>query len=289
MRLAPFVVFGTLLLVPGCVGAVDPEESPRALFAALFAKPANAEAAEHLRREQRSLLDYVSGELETFGQRLGPEDRLAVEQHLTSVRQIELDLRMLPATASSCAPDLGPAVDAHRRTNFAAVAELQLKLLVAALSCDLTRVATLQLADALGSGISLGFVPGMTNRDGAEWAAVAQAPAPAGAALDRKRLMDKWLMGLLAKLLDQLAAAQLLDDSVVLWGTPMRDGADANMQAIPWLLAGSCGGYFKTGQVADSAGKPLHGVLAELCNAMGVPVEFFGDRTIGAPMSGLKA
>src|SRR5437762_7970956 len=101
-------------------------------------------------------------------------------------------------------------------------------------------------------------------------------------------------MGLLARLLDAMkasgtAGSTLLDASAVLWATTMRDGADRNVQSVPWLLAGKCGGYFKSGQVADSAGKPLHGVLAELCNAMDVPVEFFGDRAFGTPMGALKA
>jgi hypothetical protein len=69
----------------------------------------------------------------------------------------------------------------------------------------------------------------------------------------------------------------------------MNDGADGNAQKLPWLLAGKCGGYLKTGQVADSAGKPLHGVLAELCNAMEVPVASFADAIYGTPMAGLKA
>jgi hypothetical protein len=276
----------------GANAPVAPEESPHALFAALYTRPASAEAAQRLRMEQRSLLDYVGGELKQFGQRLGPEDRLVVDQHLAAIRDVELGLGALET--STCAPpELGPALDSHRRANFAPVAELQCKLMVAALTCDLTRVVTLQLGNALGSGIPFSFVPGMTNRDGAEWAAIAQAPAPTGAFPDRKRLIDKWLMGLFAKLLGMMAAgpagATLLDQSAVLWGTPMRDGADGNQQAVPWLLAGKCGGYFKTGQVADSAGKPLHGVLAELCNAMEIPTEFFGDRTLGAPMAGLKA
>jgi hypothetical protein len=68
----------------------------------------------------------------------------------------------------------------------------------------------------------------------------------------------------------------------------MESGDTHGAQAVPWLLAGSAGGYFKTGQCASSAGKPLNGVLAEICNAMGVPTPWFGRQDIGAPMAGLK-
>ena len=240
--------------------------------------------------EKRSLLDYARNELDAYKKRLGTEDRNLIELHEYSLREIEQRLAALPAPPTCSPPLLGPPI-AVRRSNFAALAELQLKMMVAALQCDLTRVVTLQLANAAGSGISLGFVPGMPLTDGADWARIARASAPPAG--DPKRLADKWFMGLFAKLLAAMSAgpagATLLDQSAVLWATTMNDGADRNAQKLPWLLAGTCGGYFKTGQVADSAGKPLHGVLAQLCNAIGVPVEFYGDKTFGAPMTGLAA
>jgi hypothetical protein len=271
---------------------VDPEESPHALFARLFGGSADAEATRRLRLEKRSLLDYVRAELDAYAKPLGHQDRIAIQRHQESIRQIELDLSALPMTGAACAPSLGPPVNARRRNNFAAVADLQLKMLVAALTCDVTRVVTLQLANSAGSGLSLDFVPGIPLAGGAEWAKIAAAP-PTPSATDPKRLADRWFMELFARLLAAMstgtAGATLLDQSAVLWATTMSDGPDSNVQKLPWLLAGKCGGYFKTGQVAASTGKPLHGVLAEICNAMQMPVEFYGDRAFGAPMAGLKA
>jgi hypothetical protein len=271
---------------------VDPEESPHALFASLFSGPAGGDAARRLQLEQKSVLDYVSDELDRWKARVGTEDRVSIQQHLDSVRAVELSLSTLPANTEMCAPALGPTINSRRRPNFALVADLQLKMLVAALRCDVTRVATIQLANARGSDLSMDFVPGVSRRDGADWISIAQAvPSATG---DRKRLVDRWFMALFAKLLAAMRAtpagtATLLDQSAVLWATTTSDGLDGSNQKLPWLLAGKCGGYFKTGQVADSAGKPLHGVLAELCNAMDTPVEFFADRTFGTPMPGLKA
>lgn len=269
---------------------VDPEEDPHALFAHLFGGAADAEATRRVQLEKRSLLDYVQGELNQYGKRLGSEDRRTVELHQQSIRQIERELAVLP---SSCAPPmLGPPVAARRRPNFALVAELQVKMLAAALACDLTRVATLQLTNALGSNLSLDFVPGIPR--GAEWRRLARLSASAGGT-DLKRVADKWFMTLFAKLLTELATrtepggTTLLDQSAVLWATTMNDGYEANPQKLPWVLAGKCGGYFRTGKVVDSVGKPLHGVLAEICNALQVPVEFYGDRAYGTPLPGLKA
>jgi hypothetical protein len=267
---------------------VHPRENPHALFAQLFGGTAGAAATQRLQVDKRSLLDYVGNELQAYGKTLGTEDRQVIEIHQQAIREVERGLAALPPDPS-CAPALGPPIAAHSRANFAAIANLQLEMTVAALRCDLTRVVTLQLADARGSGVSLDFVPGIPGA-GADWGRIARAPARPTA--DPKRLADRWFMGLFARLLGAMSAgpagATLLDHSAVLWATTMNDG-DSNAQKLPWLLAGKCGGYFRTGQVADSAGKPLHGVLAEICNALQVPVEFYGDRAFGAPMAGLAA
>jgi hypothetical protein len=277
----------------GASAPVAPEESPHALFAHLFAGTSDVEATRRLQQQKKSLLDFVGDELDRYGKRLGNEDRAVVEQHQGALRDIERDLTALPVTDPACAPSLGPPLSSHRGANFAALAELQVKLLVAALSCDVTRVVTLQLGNALGTGVSLDFVPGLPRGGVMDWYRIAQSPLITGG-LDRKRLADKWFMTLFARLLASMAAAgpagaTLLDQSAVLWATTMNDGSDGNVQKLPWLLAGKCGGHLKTGQVADSAGKPLHGVLAELCNAMEVPVASFADATYGTPMAGLKA
>lgn len=57
---------------------------------------------------------------------------------------------------------------------------------------------------------------------------------------------------------------------------------------MPWLLAGSCGGYFAPGR-AIAAGNASHtGVLAGICNAFGVPTDGFLDPAYGGELKGLR-
>lgn len=74
----------------------------------------------------------------------------------------------------------------------------------------------------------------------------------------------------------------------ILWTTTMWNGEHGNR--LPWLLAGSCGGSFKTNQllrgVKDSS---VNRVLTSVCNAMGVPVTYFGDPAHPEPVPGLAA
>jgi hypothetical protein len=54
------------------------------------------------------------------------------------------------------------------------------------------------------------------------------------------------------------------------------------------VLAGKCGGYFKTGQCVP-AGKTVNAVLAELCEAMGVHVDYIGDPKFAQRMPEIAA
>ena len=100
-----------------------------------------------------------------------------------------------------------------------------------------------------------------------------------------------------AKLLDQMKAVKegdrtMLDNSVVLYAN--HAGSNANVHGpddLPWILAGSCGGYFKTGQMIQltETRAPVNRVLVSLCNAMGVPSETFGDADYGGELAQLRA
>jgi len=61
---------------------------------------------------------------------------------------------------------------------------------------------------------------------------------------------------------------------------------------VPVVMAGSCGGYFKTGRsLALPAGTPNNGLLVALCDAMGTPTPSgtFGEPTYGGELTVLKS
>jgi hypothetical protein len=68
----------------------------------------------------------------------------------------------------------------------------------------------------------------------------------------------------------------------------MGNGGAHNSDRLPWIMAGSCGGYFKTGQAIRRTA-PTNQVLVALCNAMGFPRPFFNDEKYGGELPGLRA
>ena len=88
--------------------------------------------------------------------------------------------------------------------------------------------------------------------------------------------------------------ATLFDNSALLFTNLQRTGGGHHTDNLPWILAGSCGGYFKTGRFYPwPSGKPnqsmpQNGVLAAVCNAMDVPVDHYGDAEYGGELSLLR-
>jgi hypothetical protein len=81
----------------------------------------------------------------------------------------------------------------------------------------------------------------------------------------------------------------MLDSSVLLFANNMGEGGSHTNQRLPWILAGSGGGYFRTGRYLKQSGgnKPHNQVLVSIAHAMDVAVSNFGPAKYGAELPGL--
>ena len=285
---------------------VVPEQDPWKTYARVFAgatgpgaKPmAQVDpAVTRLMMQKKSILDYVGMDLEKFAARVGKDDGAIVGGHLAAIRDLEKDLRAVKVDASLCGGTTSMPVDATMSINYPATLKVCFDLMVAALKCDVTRVAALQMVDAGGANVNWNFLPGIPEKGGGfhtklrNWHDLGHNPVLGG--VDHKRIADKWCMSQLAELLVRMKAipeegGTMLSNSVVVMTNHMEDGQNHACQRLPWILAGQAGGYFKTGQCALSAGKPLNGVLADVANAIGVPMVSWGDASYGKPWPGLR-
>jgi hypothetical protein len=286
---------------------VTPEPDPYKIYNSIFAgRPAGADpAADKLRAERKSLLDVVGADLERFKLRLGTEDRFAIDGHLAAIRDIEKQLTTQAPVGGSCGKWSGnPAapIDWKAVPNTPQLVTLHHELLIMALKCDVTRVVTEQWGDATGGRIVFDFVPGVPRMGNGyqplrDWHDLGHRPVRSGVADgDDKAKVDKWTMTKFAELLNMVKAIPegnpgetMLDHMVILWANHMEDGANHGAQKLPWIIAGKCNGYFKTGHCYANPGKAMNAVLAEICNGMDVKVDYFGDQNIGKPMTELRA
>ena len=271
---------------------IQPLADPSDVYRDLIATgPGDPAAAKRLMFRRKSILDYVGSNLDQFGQRLGTDDRASVEGHLQSVRELEGQLQAL-AAGPNCDPGPPPEmIDLSAGYNYPRVLAAHLGLMVLALRCGITSVATLQTSDASGKNIDVSsFIPGLPAGPGYRYPPGSLREFghnPVYMGVDWKRVIDAWFMGRVADLLDRLGAVteegvSMLNNTVVLIGNHMQDGANQDAQKLPWMLAGNCGGYFDSGRCLASAGRPIAGVMAAICEALGV------SHRYGAAMPMLK-
>ena len=271
----------------GAKQPITPEADPYKMFGMLFSgKPAGMAdpAADKVRAERKSLLDFVGANLEKFRSNLGTEDRTVVEGHLESIRTLEKELTTPRASGGACnvalTGDAAKPVDIASNNNNGLLLSASFQLMVAALKCDVTRVATLQFGDATGGSVTFPVV-----NVGRNWHSLGHNPGA------DKIVVDKWCMTKFGELIDLVkgvpeGATHMLDHMTVLWANHMESGDTHGSTKLPWIIAGKGGGYWKTGQSLPESGKNNTHVMATIINAMGGKVTMFGD---GSPLPELLA
>jgi Protein of unknown function (DUF1552) len=278
--------------------AINPDFNPTDSYARIFgglpadpgpmAGPVDDSKTKRLLAQKKSILDYVGKSLEKFKTRVAKEDQIVIEQHHTTIRELEGQLSNINAGPQIPMGKCG-VVDPGKYTNADILAQDKLwpeimkaymNMMLAGVVCDITNVAGLQISDSTGNAINFGaFVPGIPPRGTGyksafrNWHDLGHNPVMGGT--DHHRVVDEWCMDQFSGFLDKVKAVQqpggtLLDNSVVLWANHMEDGASHLSQKVPWLIAGKAGGALKTGQCAQSAGKSIQGAMADICSAMGV-------------------
>ncbi len=259
---------------------IVPECNPRQVLDKFFAAgPGGSATLDRIRAERRSVLDLVGRDLARFAERLGGEDRLKVDAHLQSVREIEKQIAGVKAVTCS-APPVSSA-DPYSINNYPQTLSTQMDLVTAAFRCDLTRVATIQLSNSSGDrpGMFFPWLAGVSER----FHHYAHSGGPG------KVKIDTWFMEQLAGLLKRFRAipegnGTMLDNSVVLFANHMEEGSTHRPSNLPWVLAGRCGGYLRTGQLLapTSSASTTNRVFIGLANAMGLPITTFGDDAYGS-------
>jgi hypothetical protein len=294
---------------------VTSEANPRLVFQDLMGLGGNTNPAveDLLTKRRKSVLDLVSEDFATIrAKTLSKQDQAKLDMHFSTISDLEKDLASPQAPVTLCTPltstrqqeiaaaDSGVNIKADEQ--FPRAGRMQIDLIALALSCDHTRVATLQWGGGAGGPIfkwggmnhlynhhKLSHGNTRDDNSGSEVAGYA----------DMIFDIDKWFAGEFAYLLDKLDAykeegGSLLDHSLVMWINELSDGKAHDFNDLPTVLVGSCGGYFKQGKYVELskggyADAPHNKLLTSIANAMGAkasgggPVTHFGNTAYGEP------
>jgi hypothetical protein len=262
---------------------VPPEDKPGATFKRLFgAATTDPGAMDAVAKNQKSVLDILRADIADLRVRVGAEEKVKLDEHLDALRTTEKGL-FGGGGAISCTTPTAPAIaDPYAMASFPDVGKAQMDLLVTALACGQTRVGSIQFSHTVSPAVFswLGISEGhheLSHKDDGNVAGVADF-------VKAERWYAEQFAYLVKKLdetKDPTTGGTLLDDTLVVWSKELGDGRLHDAKSVPFILAGSAGGRFKTGRTLKLDHVPHQKLLVAICQAMGLTNTTFGNPAHG--------
>jgi hypothetical protein len=252
------------------------ENNPQVIFEKLFGDGStNADRAAR-KQLSRSLLDSVMGQVASLKQDLPAGDRTRLSDYLDDVREIERRIQKAEQQIPSdlTLPEAPVGVPESFDEHFKIMFDLQ----VLAFRTEITRVATMMYArDTSGS-----VYPQSGVREGFH---VASHHSNSRPNMDKFALINRYHVQMLAYFLDKLKATpdgdgNLLDHSMVLYGSSMSNGNQHDHDPLPLILAGGAAGQLQGGRhIQNQPHTPMSNLLLSMLDKLGVRADQFGDSS----------
>jgi hypothetical protein len=259
---------------------------PRAAFDQLFGVGTTPTERAARRAADRSILDWIGGEVRRLERDLGPADRARLSQYLEDVREVERRIQRVEAANRSGEPRELPQAPIGVPDSFGEHVKLMFDLQAVAFASETTRVFSFKMGrDGSSrvypeSGVTTGFHPASHHRDQEERIAAFAK-------------INKYHVGLVPYFLEKLRATpdgerNLLQNTLVLYGSPMGNSNIHNHRRCPLFLAGHAGGAFKGNlHLKAKDGTPMANVMLSLLHGLGLDdLKSFGDSTGGFDLAG---
>ena len=226
---------------------------------------------DKLRAEKRSVLDVLKEDLADVAGKVSKDDKLKIESHTTSIREIEQRLDSGGARMVGAIPRPDGTIALDRNDNYPKLIDVMNKLVVAALAADRTRIASLQWSRGF-SKITHSWVGA---KEGHHYISHKTNEAPMLAKI------QGWYNGKYAELLDGMKAVtegaglNLLDNTLCVYSNELYLGWTHGCDpAACWVATGAkgkFGGRVRPGRYIDFAGSgyDYNQLLVTMAHAMG--------------------
>jgi hypothetical protein len=253
--------------------------SPRTAFDLLFGAGGTADEISLRRRTHRSILDWFAAEVSAMKGQLGAADRLRVDQYLDSIREIERRIQTVEARNESGEPRELPEAPPGVPDSYSEHMRLMFDLQLLAFETDMTRVVSFKT----GRDASNRTLP-ESGSDRAFHPASHHGNNPEGILEFNK--ICQYRVGQLAYFLERLkdthdGESSLLDQSMILWGSPMGDANLHNHRRCPLIVMGKANGGLEGNlHLRAPEGTPMANAFVSLLHALGHDdLESFGDSS----------
>lgn len=250
---------------------------PRVVFERLFGAGDTPEDRAARRRTDRSMIDWIASEVSRLKRSLGAVDRLALDEYVEHIREIERRIQLVEARHASGEEREMPEAPSGVPDSFEEHMQLMFDLQVLALQTDLTRVITFKT----GFDQSNRTFPGSGTTKSIHGASH-HGNVPEDI-MDFNKI-NAYRLGqlnyFLRKMRDTVEGdASLLDKTAIVWGSPMADGNLHNHRRAPLLLLGRANGSLEGGvHLRAQEGTPMANVFVSLMQKIGhAEMKSFGD------------
>ena len=252
---------------------------PRVVFEQLFGSGGTPQQRARRRATDRSILDMLLGQMDGLRRELGPADRQRLDQYATNIREIEQRIQRIEARNLSGETRELAGAPAGVPDSWEDHVKLMLDLQVQAFISDSTRVFSFKFGrDGSGrvypgSGVTSGFHS--TSHHGATESRIVAFSE-----------VNRFHMSVMPYFLEKLKTtmegdANLLDKTVIMYGSPMANGNVHNHRNCPFIMLGKGNGALEGGlhiKAADDT--PMANVMLSMMQKMGMDdLTSFGDST----------
>jgi hypothetical protein len=248
------------------------ERNPQVVFERLFGDGASPEERAARKREDRSILDSVLADAARLRRDLGPSDLARFSDYLDDVREIERRIALAEQTAKLEAAERPETAEMP----FDQHVKLMLDLQVLAFKADITRVATMMFSRDLSakvypeSGVPDAYHALSHHQDDPT-------------RMERYAKINAYHITIVAQFLEKLRStpdgdSNLLDKSLVMFGSPMGNSNAHDHIALPVFIAGTGAGRYETNRhIVNTPHTPLANFFMTLAAKEGIHLEKFGD------------
>jgi len=251
---------------------------PRLAFEDLFGTGGNQKDRVTRSKVNRSILDSITHDVARLQRNLDPKDRSRLTDYLDNIREIERRIQKIEEYNSSGAKRELPAAPIGVPDSWEEHVKLMFDLQVLAFAAEVTRVSSFKMSRDTSnrvfaeSGCSIPWHTASHHQEKPDL-------------IEDKAKINTYHIKILSYFIDKLkntpdGDGNLLDHSLVLYGSPMGDGNVHGHKRVPLVLLGHARGAIKGNlHIRAKDDTPQANILLSVVQKLGLDLDAVGNST----------
>ncbi len=257
---------------------------PRLAFEELFGTGGSAEDRAARREVNKSILDTISHDVARLKGDLDAADRRRLNDYLENIREIERRIQMIEQYNSSHPFERSlPTAPVGVPESWEEHVKLMYDLQVLAFAADVTRVSAFKLSRDTSNRVFA-----VSGSDTPFHTSSHHQQKPSN--IEDQAKINRYHVGLLAYFLEKLRSTpegngNLLDHSLVMYGSPMGNGNIHGHKRVPMVLMGHASGQLEGNMHLRCPNEtPQANILLTALHKLGMDLDHVGDSTGSLPV-----